>query len=267
MRGQWMVGEGIDDGDLAKTVCGGWQLDRGRVATRSLGALASGMPVSESAVVKTRSGDLRGETVDGVRVFRGIPFAQPPVGELRFRPPVEVKPWTGVRPAIRFAPEAMQPAEVGIARSEDCLYLNVWAPEGKGPFPVFVWIHGGGFTGGRATAPIFDGAGFARDGVVLVTVAYRLGVFGFMDLGPVLGGAYAGSGNNAMRDLVAALRWVQGNIAAFGGDPGRVTVGGESAGAKATAALMAIPEAQGTLSVDDLRERRRRTGVVACRRG
>ena len=110
---------------------------------------------------------------------------------------------------------------------------------------MFVWIHGGGFTGGRATAPIFDGAGFARDGIVLVTVAYRLGVFGFMDLGPVLGAEYAGSGNNAMRDLVAALRWVQGNIAAFGGDPGRVTVGGESAGAKATAALMAIPQAQG----------------------
>lgn len=215
------------------------------MAARSLGALAAGMPAGEATVVKTRSGELRGETVDGVRVFRGVPFAEPPVGDLRFRPPAEVKPWTGVRPAIKFAPEAMQPAEAGIARSEDCLYLNVWAPEGKEPFPVFVWIHGGGYTGGRATAPIFDGAGFARDGVVLVTVAYRLGVFGFMDLGPVLGAAYAGSGNNAMRDLVAALRWVQGNIAAFGGDPGRVTVGGESAGAKATAGLMAIPEAQG----------------------
>lgn len=215
------------------------------MAARSLGGLAAVAPASEGAVARTRSGDLRGETAGGVRVFRGVPFAEPPVGALRFRPPVEVKPWTGVRSAVRFAPEAMQPAEAGIARSEDCLSLNVWAPEGKGPFPVFVWIHGGGFTGGRATAPIFDGTGFARDGIVLVTVAYRLGVFGFMDLGPLLGAEYAGSGNNALRDLIAALQWVEGNIGAFGGDPGRVTVGGESAGAKATAALMAIPEAQG----------------------
>ena len=136
----------------------------------------------------------------------------------------------------------MQPDEPDA--SEDCLYLNLWTPPTPGPHPVFVWIHGGGYTGGRASAPIFDGSGFARQDIVLVTVAYRLGVFGFMDLSPLLGPAYADSANDAIRDLVAALRWVNMNIASFGGDPARVTVGGESAGAKATAALMALPEAQ-----------------------
>ena len=136
----------------------------------------------------------------------------------------------------------MQKADGGVARSEDCLYLNVWTPAGKGPYPVFVWIHGGGFTGGNSFAPIFDGAGFAQSGIVVVTVAYRLGVFGFMDLEPLLGPSYADSANNGTRDLVTALHWVHDNIAAFGGDPTQVTVGGESAGAKVTAALLAIPE-------------------------
>ncbi len=197
-------------------------------------------------VVKTALGALRGESsAEGVRVFRGVPFAQPPTGELRFRAPVAPKAWTGVRDATRFGAAAMQPNEPSVAQSEDCLYLNVWAPpSGGGPHPVFVWIHGGGYTGGQATAPIFDGSLFAHEGIVLVTVAYRLGVFGFMDLEPLLGAGYADSANNAIRDLTASLRWVHENIAAFGGDPARVTVGGESAGAKATAALMAVPEAR-----------------------
>jgi para-nitrobenzyl esterase len=195
-----------------------------------------------STVLSTPSGSLRGETADGIRIFRGVPFAEPPVGQLRFRPTVPVKPWKGTRDATTFSSAAMQPNEPRVPQSEDCLYLNVWAPSGKGPFPVFVWIHGGGFTGGQSFAPIFDGTGFARENVILVTVAYRLGVFGFMDLSPLLGASYKDSGNNAMRDLVASLEWVHHNIAAFGGDPGRVTVGGESAGAKATAALMAIPQ-------------------------
>ncbi len=153
-------------------------------------------------------------------------------------------PWSGVRDATHFAAQAMQPAEGGVDRSEDCLYLNVWTPPGAGPYPVFVWIHGGGYTGGRSFAPLFDGTRFAQDGIVCVTVAYRLGVFGFLDLGPLLGAEFSGSGNNGTRDLVASLEWVQRNIAGFGGDPARVTVGGESAGAKATAALMGLPEAQ-----------------------
>src|ERR1700736_3053650 len=188
----------------------------------------------QPAIVTTPSGKLRGETVPAVgsdpaiRIFRGVPFAEPPIGPLRFRPPVPVKPWKGVREATTFAAAAIQPGESTIPRSEDCLYLNIWAPSGNGPFPVFVWIHGGAFIGGHSFAPIFDGAEFARNGIVLVTVAYRLGIFCFLDLEPLLGPSYADSGNNALRDLTASLEWVHRNIAAFGGDPARVTVGGES---------------------------------------
>lgn len=199
---------------------------------------------SSEALASTPSGKLRGEALDGVRIFRGVPFAEPPIGTLRFRPPVPIKPWQGIREATKFSAAAMQSGPATLARSEDCLYLNLWAPTGKGPFPVFVWIHGGGFTGGHAFAPIFDGSVFAREGVLVVTIPYRLGVFGFMDLAPLLGPTYADSGNNAMRDLTAALEWVHANITSFGGDPNRITVGGESAGAKALATLMAIPQAR-----------------------
>jgi len=195
-------------------------------------------------IVHVRNGLLQGTGAKGVRVFRGIPLAEAPVGALRFRPPVPGKPWTGKRDATRFAAAAMQPGEPNVPQSEDCLYLNVWAPEGKGPFPVFVWIHGGGFTGGRSFDPACDGSKFARDGIVCVTVAYRLGVFGFLDLEPLLGAEYAGSANNALHDLIAALEWVQTNIADFGGDPSHVTVGGESAGAKLTDILMGLPAAR-----------------------
>ena len=196
----------------------------------------------ESSIVTAPSGTFQGATEQGVRVFRGVPFAEPPIGKLRFRPPVALKSSSGVHDATKFAAEAMQKVEAGVTRSEDCLYLNVWAPAGKGPYPVFVWIHGGGFTGGSSFAPIFDGAGFAQAGMVVVTLAYRLGVFGFMDLEPLLGPSYADSGNNGTRDLVTALHWVHENIAAFGGAPTPVPVGGASAGAKVTAALRAIPE-------------------------
>ncbi len=215
-------------------------------STATLAALTltpSHLFAATETLITTPSGKLRGETVDSIRIFRGIPFAQPPIGPLRFRPPVPVKLWQGVHNATTFAAAAPQPDDPGVTHSEDCLYLNVWAPTGPGPFPVFVWIHGGGYTGGRSFAPIFDGSEFARDGIVLVSVAYRLGVFGFLDLEPLLGPTYADSANNAMRDLTLSLEWVHHNIAAFGGDPTRVTVGGESAGAKATAALMAIPAA------------------------
>lgn len=222
---------------------------RNGAAAMALGPSVLQAAESSSVVVTTSLGGLRGEVLPGgVRVFRGVPFAEAPVDALRFKPTQAKQPWTGVRDATRFARAAMQEGDKSVPQSEDCLYLNVWAPAGASSgqsWPVFVWIHGGGFTGGNSFAPIFDGEEFARSGIVLVTVAYRLGVFGFMDLGPLLGDEYAGSGNNALRDLVEALRWVQHNIAAFGGDPARVTVGGESAGAKATAALMALPEARG----------------------
>lgn len=203
-------------------------------------------PAPEAApIVTTASGVLRGEVADRVRVFRGVPFAEPPVGPLRFRATRAVTPWKGVRDATRFAAEAMQPGGGAVPQSEDCLYLNVWTPADAGPHPVFVWIHGGGFTGGRSFDPLQDGERFAREGIVCVTVAYRLGVLGFLDVGPVLGAEYAGSANNAVRDLVMALTWLQANVAAFGGDPARVTVGGESAGAKLTDLLMGLPAARG----------------------
>src|SRR6201999_2364702 len=135
----------------------------------------------------------------------------------------------GVRDATKFAAAAIQPGENGVAHSEDCLYLNVWAPTTKGPHPVFVWIHGGGFTGGHSFDSALNGANFARDGVVCVTVAYRLGVLGFLDVEPLLGADYVASANNALHDLIASLEWIQHNIASFGGDPHRVTIGGESA--------------------------------------
>ena len=212
-------------------------------AAAALGAAdLPGQAASTAPVAKTPLGDLRGQVVEGTRVFRGVPFAQPPVGPLRFRPPAPAQPWTGVRDALRSAPAAMQPGRTDV--SEDCLYLNVFAPAGTGPFPVYVWIHGGGFTGGSPSDPIFDGSVFAKQGIVVVTVAYRLGVFGFLDWSPLLGPGYADSANNALRDLVAGLRWVHANIAGFGGDPSRVTIGGESAGAKLTGMLMGVDEAR-----------------------
>ncbi|MDE3103992.1 MAG: carboxylesterase/lipase family protein [Acidobacteriota bacterium] len=205
--------------------------------------LAQPPSTQEPTLVNTPLGRLRGQLVDGVRVFRGIPFAQPPVGQLRFLPPVPAQPWSGEREALRFAAAAVQSNSSTLPQGEDCLYLNVWAPQGPGPFPVYVSIHGGGYTGGSSFAPIFDGSHFTRNGIVLVTVAYRLGVFGFLELEPLLGPSYSDSANNALRDLYTALDWVHHNIEAFGGDPTRVTIGGESAGAKATAALMAVPAA------------------------
>jgi para-nitrobenzyl esterase len=208
--------------------------------TAPLRALAPVTPIT----LRTPLGPIEGEEHDGVHVFRGVPFAEPPVGSLRFRPTVPIKPWTAPRDAAHFAAAAMQPGESGIPQSEDCLYLNVWAPAAKGPHPVYLWIHGGGFTGGYSFAPMFNGAELARQGIVCVTVAYRLGVLGFLDLGPLLGSEYNGSANNALRDLITALEWVRHNIEAFGGDPSRVTIGGQSAGAKLTDVLMGVPSAE-----------------------
>ncbi len=200
---------------------------------------------SGAPIVQTPLGQLRGTLQDGIRIFRGVPFAQPPIGPLRFRAARPALPWKDVRDATQFAAAAMQSEEKEVPQSEDCLYLNIWAPSQPGPHPVFVWIYGGGFTAGRSFDPLFDGARFAKQGIVCITIAYRLGVFGFLDLGSVFGPAYEGGANNAMRDIMLALSWVQGNIAPFGGDPKRVTVGGESAGAKLTDTLMGVPSAGG----------------------
>ncbi len=241
MLNHWTRRQFLQSGTLAG--CG---LTLGR---RRAGAQAT--PAGAEVLLPTPSGTLRGERSSGVRIFRGVPFAEPPVGDLRFRPPVAKRPWTGVRDATRFSAAAVQGGDRGVSQSEDCLYLNIWAPEAVAAgakLPVFVWIHGGGFTGGEAFADIFDGTGFAQAGVITITVAYRLGVLGFLDLEPLLGPTYAGSANNALRDLMMALHWVQAHVEAFGGDPGRVTVGGESAGAKLTDLLMGVPSAKGLFS-------------------
>ena len=205
-------------------------------------ALAAQAP--PSSLVESPAGRFQGEARDGLRIFRGVPFARPPVGPLRFRPPQPLAPASGTVDCTRFAAAAMQPGQPEIPQSEDCLYLNLWAPQDARNAPVFVWIHGGGFTGGRSFDPLADGARFASSSIVCITLAYRLGVFGFMDMAPLLGESYAGSASNGLRDLIAALQWIQRNVASFGGDPARVTIGGESAGAKLSDLLMGIPAAQ-----------------------
>lgn len=194
----------------------------------------------------------------GVRVFKGIPYAAPPVGDLRWRPPQPPKPWSGVRPADRFSDNCMQRSAGGgafppyggdrsaVAMSEDCLYLNVYtsAASSDAKQPVMVWIHGGAWTSGAGA--IYQGEDLARKGVVVVTINYRLGVLGFL-AHPELTreSAHGSSGNYAILDQIAALQWVRAHIAAFGGDPSRVTIFGESAGSWSVHTLMASPLARG----------------------
>jgi len=198
--------------------------------------------------VITRAGAVRGETRDGVASFLGIPYAASPTGPLRFRPPAAPESWDGVREATALGPTPPRPdyaapfdellPEPAIP-GDDWLNLNVWTPDpGGAGLPVMVWIHGGGFSNGNSALPIYDGHAFARDGVVLVSINYRLGVDGFA----LLPGAPA---NRGLLDQVAALEWVRDNIAAFGGDPGNVTVFGESAGAMSVTTLLAMPGARG----------------------
>jgi len=207
-----------------------------------------------TAKVETGSGALVGTEADGVRCFRGIPYARPPVGALRFRAPAPVEPWAGERDATRFGASAPQPGlmlaalpgmDVG-AQGEDCLYLNVYAPAGARAGdrkPVLVWIHGGGFVIGSGSQAVYDGAPLVRRGdVVVVTINYRLGALGFLDLGPQGDDAAPNAG---VLDQIAALRWVQANVAAFGGDPANVTIFGESAGGMSVGTLLGCPAARG----------------------
>jgi para-nitrobenzyl esterase len=203
-----------------------------------------------TTVVETRCGRVSGITRSGVLQFRGLPFAAPPVGPRRWLPPQAPEPWAGTRVADRFGPIAPQqlneatllPRPVDQEMSEDCLSLNVFTPSTEGSHrPVLVWIHGGAFETGSGRDRWYDGSAFARAGAVVVTVNYRLGVLGFLDVGDLV----PGSANRGLQDQVAALRWVRDNIAAFGGDPGRVTVFGESAGAMSIGALLGMPAARG----------------------
>lgn len=211
----------------------------------------------EAGIVEVTGGRIRGLQAGGpgdIRVFKGIPYAAPPVGSLRWRPPQPVAPWSGVRDATEFAPDCLQTNAVESvppadgAQSEDCLYLNIWAPaqDAAARRPVMVWIHGGGFIIGSGSEARTDGASFARSGVVLVAINYRLGPLGFL-AHPALSAEspHNASGNYGILDQIAALQWVQDNIEAFGGDPDNVTIFGESAGAMSVCYLNTTPLAEG----------------------
>lgn len=214
------------------------------------------VPVSADPIVRTGSGPLRGIlTADGtVAVYRGVPYARAPVGNLRWAPPMPCDPWSEVRAAEEAGPACPQPnagpqgfyTDPPPRMSEDCLYLNVWAPQDAEGAPVMVFIHGGALITGHGGSPRYDGAELARRGIVVVTINYRLGIFGFFSH-PELSAESPNrtSGNYGTLDQIAALRWVQREIARFGGDPSRVTVFGQSAGAASVTLLMASPLARG----------------------
>ena len=221
-------------------------------------ALSSQMPSTapSSTVVKTESGMVEGTvSADGmVRTFKGIPYAAPPVGPLRWREPQPLAAWTGIRKAIDFGPRCMQTRVFDDmifpdqGPSEDCLSLNLWMPAAPAekPLPVMVWIYGGGFVAGSSSEPRQDGGNLCMKGVLVVSFNYRLGIFGFFSHPELTKESGRGaSGNYGLMDQVAALRWVRKNIAAFGGDPGNVTIFGESAGSFSVSALMASPLAKG----------------------
>ncbi len=241
-----------------------------------MGLLLGGMAVLTAAIsgpVRTDAGSVSGVAGKNpeVRVYKGIPFAAPPIGDLRWRAPQPVEHWTGVRRADEFGAMCMQggagggrggrgggakggaapvggPAATGPGMGEDCLFLNVWtaATSASDKRPVIVWSHPGGYTSGSGSSPQFDGEALAKKGVIVVTHNYRLGVFGFFSH-PELSSesGHMGSGNYALMDLAETLRWVQKNIAAFGGDPKRVTIAGDSAGAALVAMLTGSPEGKG----------------------
>ena len=209
--------------------------------------------LAQSPMVRTDSGAISGVREGGLNIYRGVPFAAPPVGELRWRPPVAAVPWTGTRKVEAFAPACMQtgvsmPGETPPAVSEDCLYLNIWMPAKslQKRLPVIVWIYGGGLINGSASMPLYWGDQLAKKGVIVVTIAYRLGPLGFLALPELTReSAHHSSGNYGLMDQIAALEWVQRNIAAFGGDPHCVTIAGQSSGSISVSILMASPLAKG----------------------
>jgi para-nitrobenzyl esterase len=221
----------------------------------SLALLCCTGAAAAQEVVATRSGELRGVTSAGISSFKGIPYAAPPVGPLRWKPPQPAPRWQGVRAADRTGPACMQARnglDPRVTISEDCLYLNVWRPAGTQPnakLAVMVWIHGGGFIGDSASGSAYDGATLARNGVIVVTLNYRLGRFGWFAYPELTQEAgEAATANFGLMDDIAALTWVKDNIAGFGGDPNRVTLFGESAGGIAVNALMCTPATRGLFS-------------------
>jgi para-nitrobenzyl esterase len=202
----------------------------------------------QPAPVKTDNGLVQGTSENGLTVYRGIPFAAPPVGDLRWRAPQPAANWDGVRQATNFGPSPIQGSRTGPSMSEDCLYLNVWTPakSASDHIPVLVWIYGGGFSAGSTADHNYSGEKLAGKGVVLVSIAYRVGQLGFL-AHPELSAETTNrvSGNYGLLDMIAGLQWVKKNIAAFGGDPDQVTIFGESAGGIAVSMLCASPQAKG----------------------
>src|SRR5574344_1456681 len=177
--------------------------------------------------VKTAQGIVSGAQENGVLSFKGMPYAKPPLGELRFTPPNEAEPWTGVRECIAYGPCATQADSILVNNetSEDCLYLNIWTPNVSGKLPVYFWIHGGGFCTGCGSMEYYNGSYFAQQDIVVVTINYRLGALVFLAFNTLLQ-QYGTTGNWGTLDQIAALKWVRQNIAAFGGDPDNITIGG-----------------------------------------
>jgi para-nitrobenzyl esterase len=235
-------------------------LKRLLVFSLSLFITVASFTQTKSPVVKTDAGLVSGVTDDNINIFKGIPFAAPPVGELRWKAPQPVQPWQGTKQCDTFSASPMQAAPVPFSMwseeflirkepiSEDCLYLNVWtsSTSSNKKLPILVWIYGGGFSSGGANVPIYDGEAMAEKGIVFVSMNYRVGIFGFFahpELTKESG--YNASGNYGLLDQIAALKWVQKNIAAFGGDANDVTIAGQSAGSMSVNCLVASPLAKG----------------------
>lgn len=216
-------------------------------------------------IIETKKGKISGVQMEGHTLFKGIPYAKPPVGELRWRPPQEAEAWDGVYRAERFPNKCMQQGrhngfyqkefgeapEFDVPSSEDCLYLNIWAPDGENleKLPVAFYIHGGAFMGGHCSEVEFDGAGYCKRGVILVTINYRCNIFGFLAHPWLSAESDKGiSGNYGILDQIAALRWVRDNIAAFGGDPDNITIFGQSAGSMSVQTLVSTRLTEGLVS-------------------
>ncbi|HEX3767318.1 MAG TPA: carboxylesterase family protein, partial [Puia sp.] len=213
-------------------------------------------------IIQTESGLIKGfyNEKTFVTAFKGIPFAAPPVGDLRWKAPQPATPWKGVKECTAFGPSPMQPKPVSFLMigpefvvpqqplSEDCLYLNVWtaAKSSKEKGPVMIWIYGGGFQTGGSAAPGYSGEALAEQGIIFVSFNYRLGIFGFLAHPELTAESdHHSSGNYALMDMIAAINWVKRNIAAFGGDPDRITIAGQSAGSASVNCLLASPPARG----------------------
>ena len=211
-------------------------------------------PESGGPVVNAAAGPVEGIDEGSIRFFKGIPYVQPPVGDLRWKPPQELPSWSETRKSTEFGPACIQPGVLYSTLyssdmspfSEDCLTLNVWAPENASDAPVMVWIHGGALVRGSSKEAVYDGAAWAKRGIVVVSINYRLGVLGYLSHPDLSAESALGiSGNYGLLDQIAALKWIKNNIAAFGGNPENVTIAGESAGALSVMFLLSAPDAHG----------------------